>query len=491
LSVLLVAVARLILFALTALASVGSGFILARKLAAVDYAVYQVSLRRGGLAVAALASAAGLWMYRSLSRGGGSGERAAALLLAGGAALLGAAWGAAAAPLLGLDAGSSLLLAAALAGMGAWTVARLAVEALRPLRAGAAALLQRLLNATLVVALVYLLRLGLHGALAAAAVAWWLAAAVALRWTGAGLGLLRSQALAALEVLRGWLRRAPAALPNTASTIVAVLDAVAVYALAGPLAVAGYTALTNILRLMVEAANSAMFYLHGLLLRGAGLEAAASAARLALLVSAPLLGYAAAHPEHLAALVNASYLWAAPLVPLAAAAVAVNVAGVAVQQMHRGLVEPGEGEAVRLARVFSLKLLAEIAYIAIVIAAVAAAGSPLEAGLGWAAAYLARGLLYALLPTAVEPRLRETALRLLASAAFYMVLGYAAAAVSPPPGPPAARFFREALLVARGLALALVLYAALVAVLDPYARGVAAAAVRRLPILTRRLGWAG
>ncbi len=486
---LLVAAVRLVLFALTALVSVASGFILARKLPAEGYAVYQVALRRGGLAVAAVASTLGLWMYRSLSRGSGPEARAGALLLAAVSAVLGAAGGAAVSPLLGLGPASSVLLAAALAGMGAWTVARLALEASRPLRAGVAALLQRLLNAVMVVALVYLLRLGLQGAFASAAAAWWLASAAAFRWAAVSPRLLLGRLRAALLALRGWLSRAPAAAPHALAALAASFDAAVVYALAGPLAVAGYAAVTSVLRLSVEVANNAMLYLHRLLLRGGRLDEATRAAGLTLLAAAPLLGYAAAHPEHLAALVNPRYLWAAPVVPLAAAAVVLNTVGVSVQQMHRGLVEPGEGEERRLAAALALRLAAELAYLALAAAAAALAPGPLAAGLGWAAAYAARGLLYSLLPAAVEPRLRRPAAALLARATLYTAAAYLAAHASPPPGPPAPRFLEEATLLARGFAPAAILYTALTLAADPQARRLAATAARRLPALPR--GWRG
>ena len=473
--VLRATLARLILYALAVAAAAASGIVLARKLTPFEYSVYQVGLRRGALYASAVLGPMLAWMYRDVRRGRGVEAAALAVALS---SLVGLAVGAAAASLLGLAGLEAALLEASLALYGAWSASRMIVEARRPVRAGAVLLGQRLLFAGLVVVAVYLLRLGLAGAFTAAAAAYAAAAAAALWLSGVPV----STGSSSLSVVASWLRRAPAALPGSAATLVQASDAPLVYGLAGPVAVAGYLAATSLPRLGLEAVGQAALFIQGLGLTG-GAGAAAASASLVSLLTAPLLSYAAVNPVHLVYLVNPSYSWASVAAAVGSIAAYVNAAALAALQLRLGALS-GEGEARGIAALSGARLAASLALLAGAAVSASLARSPGGVALGWALSWLASGAALLAYLSHGHPEARLAAGRSL----LYLALGVAASLASSlllPLPAPSPRFWREALILAEGFIPAAAVYAIIVASVDPWARGL----LRRLPALLEAPAW--
>jgi len=464
---------RGLLYAAALAATVAASLLVARRLSPGDYALYQTVTKRLVAAAGYLVAAVGVWAYRAAARRAAE-EVTGGLLLSLAVSAAAAAAGYLAAQGLGAPASTRLLAALAALLATAWAAVRITVNAAMPVYAAAATLARRLSYSLLVFATVYLMGLGVDGALASFAAS----QAAVLAYTAARLarrGLLSSRLREAAAAAAGILRRLYASLIPQLGGLLASGDVAVAYALSTRLLVAGWFAATNMSSIVAELASTTLSNLHGYVLATGEAAPAVMAVRLTLAAAAPLLGLMAVLPEHLVYLVNPRYAWAAPALRVAAAAAPLLVSARGAQLVLEGLTR-GPSEARRLARLYASTLLpSSLAYLAaLALGLKAAAGRPAPGAVAWSLAAATQWAVLLALLLARAPRglgLR----RLPAWAAGYMALGVAAAvAGSPLAGPPSRRFLGELVALARVAAASLPLYAALVLALDPWLRAVAA-----------------
>ena len=481
--VLAVSALRSLLYAAALLANTAASLILVRRLGPGGYAAYQSLTRRLARGWGRLISLYQVWALRSAAGGDpSSGEAAASLAAAVG--LVAAASGLVAASLLGLGPGESLAAMLSVGLYASWLTIRPVLDARRPVRAAAAVLARRLVYGSLVVLLVYFAGLGVLGAFVAAAASLVAAIALAARWLREA-GLRVAVTMRGLRRAASWLRRGYATAPGTLASVAEEADVAIAYPSAGSAAVAGFFAANMLVSLTVDVLNQAAAYLHSFTLSTGDVSSAARVVRLYLLLSAPVMGYALLHPAAVMGLVAPRYAWASTAVALLAPALPLLAAAAAAGSIAGGAVRRGSGEERGILRISTYQAAASLLYLALVAALVppayqarGAAGA-VEA---WAAAYTARAAARLALVLAAAPReaRRAVAAELLRGAPYLAAGAVAAAAATPlvPQRLPGG-FLHAALALTPSALAVLVAYAALV-LLDPWARGLVAAAARRL-----------
>lgn len=481
--VLAVSALRSVLYAAALLVNAAASLVLVRRLAPGGYAAYQSLTRRLARGWGRLISLYQVWALRSAAAGDPlAGEAAASLAAATG--LLAAASGLAASQLLGLGPAESLAAALAVGLYASWLTIRPVLDARRPVRAAAAVLARRLVYGSLVVLLVYLAGLGVLGALASAAASLATALALAARW-------LREAGLEARPSRRGlrraasWLRRGYATAPGTLANVAEEADVAIAYPVAGGAAVAGFFAANMLVSLTVDVLNQAAAYLHSFTLSTGDISSAARVVRLYLLLSAPVMGYALLHPAAVMGLLAPRYTWASAAVAVLAPALPLMASSAAANSIAGGAVKRGRGEERGILRLSSYQAAASLLYLALVAALVPAASSAWGAAAAveaWAAAYTTAAAAKLASALAAAPReARRAVVAELLRGAPYLAAGVVAAALAAPlvPRRLPGGFLHAALALTPSALAALAAYAALV-LLDPWTRGLAAAAARRL-----------
>jgi hypothetical protein len=476
--VLLVTALRALLYAVGVVANAAATLIVVRRLPVHDYALYQTVSKRVAQAAAMLTSLYAVWAYRLLAIGDPAASYTA-LLATSLVSAAAAAAGYATATALGADPLLAATAALAAAAVPFWSVARQLLDAARPVKAALAAAARRLLYSVFIVALVYYASLGTLGVFAAFAAATWAAVALAIYWLR-GRGMLsRAPWGRVTRLLREWLRRSPVSALQVLAGVVASLDATVAYLLAGGSVVAAFFAATSLFFLLVDSTVYSLQHLQAHVLRSAEERKPLEATRLALALTAPFVGYTVTHPVHVAALVSPKYQWAALGFALAALAVPIRITEAGIVQLAAGLVEESPDAPRRLARIYAASLASSAFYIAALVPALIPASSPLAALAAWQLVFAARWLLQTLLVAkTLAPANRRDAMHLAAVAAGYTLLAALSSAPLSPPDGPRGSFLAQAAALAPWFTAAAAVYAALVALLDPWARGVARRALR-------------
>ena len=472
---------RSLLYAVALLVNAVASVVLVRRLGVQDYALYQTVMKRVTQYAARLPGLYGLWLYRYTVQGV-RGAAATGLVLSVASGLLAAAVGYSAAAQLGASPGTAVVAALASAAMVLWAGLRLIVDAARPLRVAVLVLVHRLLYSALVILLVYFMGLGVGGAFAAPLASYMVVLVLGLLWLKDRGVLLWPGLRRVAEIALEWMRRAYVTAISNAAAFIQALDVVVVYALSNAGVVAAFFAITNILMLVTEAAGSSFTYLHGFVLSTRDYGSAANAVRITALLASPLLAYAAVYPLYLVYLLNPVYSWAVSAAPLAAAASLIFMVDVGLLNLLAGLVGDGDGSGRKLARLYSTMLASSVIYLVLLALGLTASDSQQGDVTAWAAAFLARSIALLLLLSVYTPPSISSALfrPLVWSLLGYPVLAVLAALVFPPRGAPSPRFWETFWAVAPPAAGAVLLYAALVLLVDGWARGLAWAALERL-----------
>jgi len=481
--VLAVSLLRSILYAAAVLVNAAASLVLVRRLSPRSYAAYQSLIRRLARGWGRLISLYRLWALRSAASGDPVAAEAA-FSLAAAVGLLAASTGLVASTLLGLAAAESLAAAATVGLYAAWLTVRPVLDARRPVRAAAAVLARRLVYGALVLALVYLAGLELLGALASAAASLLAALALAARW-------LREAGLEARVTRRGlrraasWLRRGYATAPGTLANVAEEADVAVAYAVAGGEAVAGFFAANMLVSLTMDVLNQAAAYLHSFTLSTGDVASAARVVRLYLLLAAPVTGYVLLHPGAVMGLLAPRYTWASSAAALLALSLPLMTSFAAAQSIAGGAVKRGRGEERGILRISAYQAAASLLYLALAASLIPLAAhsrGPVGAVEAWAAAYTAAAAAKLAAALAAAPReARRAVAAELRRGAPYLAAGLVAAAAAGPLVParlPGGFLHAAASLTPSALA-ALAVYAGLV-LLDPWVRGLAAAAARRL-----------
>jgi len=463
------------------LLSVVSGIIIARKLPPSGYAAYQAAMKRASLIASLPLILVGFWGYRYIAAGRRGSLRASIILslVAGAAAALVAAWLVlflGGGPLLAVVAAAAILVYSVYDGAGR------ALAAARSVYVEASRLVYRIVYAALVVLLVYAASMGAVGAATAALL-------------GAGLGLLYLLRGArgllgggggCLRCIGEWLRGSWIPVMYWLTSLLLGLDVVVAGAILGSEAVAAFFAAAVIASMSMEAALAAAVHVQAHVLRTGDTASGYSVACLLALLSAPLYAYMAARPEQVVALMNPRYVYASGCLIAYSAASYTAILYTAIQQVVQGTdtsTASKPGPVLRLVAAWSLA--GSAAYIGLLAAVLLALhGSPIGVSLtAWGVCLLLGRLIQLIGVSRVAaangaPVPGSLAIR----AALYPLLALPAALLLAPRGY-AERFLADALLAAKGLAVTAAAYAALVLLLDPWARGLAGRGLSRLKAL--------
>ncbi|ABM81188.1 hypothetical protein Hbut_1363 [Hyperthermus butylicus DSM 5456] len=473
-------IVRSLLYGVAILVNAVASIIIVRRLSVHDYALYQTVMKRVTEYAARLPGLYGLWLYRYTVQGV-RGAATTGFMLSLAAGLAAAAMSYTAVAQLGAPGGVAVLAALASSSAVCWAGLRLAVDAVRPLRAALLVLIQRLFYGATVILFVYMVGLGVGGAFTAATLSYtgvvvlglfWLRGREALAWPG-----LRRAVGIAVE----WLRKAYVTAMINIARLVQTLDVVVVYAYSDAATVAAFFAITNIFMLITEAVRASFIYLQGFVLSTQDYRSAVNAARLAALLASPLLVYAAMHPLHLVYLLNPVYYWAAPAAPLAAASSLVFMVGIGVLNLLAGLVREEPGAERRLARLYSSMLVAALTYLGVLALGLALTDTRQGNVTAWAVALLAHSItLLALVLAKAPSSIRHALAKPLAwSLLVYPGLAVPAALAFHPREPPSPRFWQTLQSLALPATGAMLLYFATVLLVDSWARTIALAAVKR------------
>ena len=297
------ALARGALHFIAMLVSTVSGIVLARKLDPSSYALYQMIARRV-IHLSALPSiVAGFWAYRYSAMGVKGVARAYMVSV-----LLSGAIASSIATILAIYSKAeswSIITLAAMCGF-LWTIFaqyNAYTVALRPVFSEIVISIRRIVYATLVFILVYLVTTGLYGAFTAFTVSSAIGIALLLRGTKRWL----SEAMCR-RCLGEWLRGAYVPTISWIATMLAAADAVIVTALGGSYAVAAFFASTAALSMLVEILSASLQHLTAYVLRTQDTATGLRVSRVAAFVSAMICGYAIARPESVIAVMNPIYV---------------------------------------------------------------------------------------------------------------------------------------------------------------------------------------
>ncbi len=477
--------ARTALFIIGSLATMVAGLVLARRLDPASYAAMQSVTKRMIQYVAAVTVAAEIWVIRDTLESPARRLRTVAMLTA-----VTSTVGAVSGFLLVYGITHLLLpsLLAALAGVlvGVRGIMGLVVEVHRPVRLPLIIAGGRILYASLVVALVQVLRKGLLGGLSsflarsllvAAAVAYYFRPFLARRGQGPGGGR------------RGLLvSRARATLPRVAYMLTPNLDVPLVLALTrSPILIGGFFAARLIPFTLVDVMRNTFRYLQASYRRsGWGDREVISSVRLSIALVTPVLAYAIAYPEHVICVISCRYMWATIMVRLFGIEALLLLAAIALENAYLGRLNRSAGSdrehAARVERFYLALLPGPLAYLALLAAATRASHTGFPEA--WALAVMAMSS-YQLAVTSISWGARTSVLYAIAPLALYLALATLLALALPlAPPSPSPRFFDE---LSNILPQAIAFYLATTALylaMDREARtavaGAARAAVRRV-----------
>jgi hypothetical protein len=271
----------------------------------------------------------------------------------------------------------------------------------------------------------------------------------------------------AARLLVAWIRGATVPVLMGLAGLAEGCDVAVVLSLWGAFYVAAFYAVTLPVRVLLEVAGAGLAHIHAYLLSRGGVEAAASAATLIVLIVAPVLGYLASQPEAVVSLVNPAYLGYAGSLAVYAAASLTVLASMVASQFVLGLDRsppdrPGPGVRGAAVAGFTSSAL----YLAL-LPVLAATTDPVT---GWALASLLGGLVRLLLLLRLLPlEALRTLARVYVRLPAYTVVGYAIGALAPDPALHP-RFWGQLVELAyRGLPVLVAAYL-IVFALDPWAR---------------------
>lgn len=474
------AAARLVLHMAAMMFSLISGVILARRLDAVEYAVYQTLSRRLEAYASLPANIVRFWGYRYVAMRVKGAWHSYVLSLTA-SATIGIP---VAATITAMYDGvlGSLLLLAGLYGFLRIATPRLVstLEAIRPVRSELIVLIQRGLSTVLVVVLVLVLGTGLWGALVSAIIAMTTAILTTL---ASSKHLLREPIC--WKCIREWFSRRGVLLPLMVwlTFMLYGLDAIYAKILVGADAVAGFFAAILFANIVYEVSMVATRHLYAYLLSGGDYSTVLLTWRATLAMAALPLGYMAARPNETISLLNPAYAFAAQALQLYTINVLVLYYALTLTQIlqgHERSRTPVPGGTLWKSITYALASATLFAILYPIL--VSQASTLAEATLLWALALLLSNIIRTLLLakaassiTSLYVMAKELVLPTLA----YYAIAYLAATLLAPTGVKGV-FWLDVETVAKGAIYTTVVYTAIVLVVDKTIRSLAKKAYTQL-----------
>ena len=465
---LVTVILRAFFYLLAVSMSIASSFVLVRRLDPSSYGVFQLINRRIAGYVVLPVQLLGFWAYRYEAEKLGGGR--CLVQFAAAYAILALALGFAVSQSLGLQA-STMLLAALLLALNPLQVAvQTLLSSLRPVRYSITILFHRIVYSSSIIALVYMASRGLEGAFTAALIAITLAILVGYKWVRKQLKDNKNCG----KLLGEWAKAIHTpALAHAASTI-ASLDAIIAYTFWGTEIVAAYFAISIPSALAEEVVVAGLSYLSAYALATRDIATAYRVVKMLTTITTPLLAYIAVHAWWTTLLVNPTYNWAATSVTIITLTRIINILNTGLGTIYGGIQKGGTRTSKKLSKLNMYVLLTHTMYVSTLLLVLQLAKNREEALVVWTLAALATSIAnLTLLAKVLEKEgktvareTRKTITRIIA----YTLMALVLAIQLPPRQPETLKFIHILGATIPTLPVYLLMYAAVVYIVDPEAK---------------------